>query len=89
MDSRMTNHSAHSTSGSSPGWGPRAKHAVAIILLVLLVLIVYLPFLHLPFGTYSLPLVDWLIVIGLALTISPVLELAKWMERKGWFGSLI
>lgn len=50
--------------------------------------IVYLPFLHEPFGTFSLPLVDWLIIIGLALTISPVLELVKWMERRGWFGAL-
>jgi Ca2+-transporting ATPase len=54
----------------------------------LLSLIVYLPFLHEPFSTYSLPLVDWLIVLALALTISPVLELAKWMERKGWFGKV-
>jgi len=56
--------------------------------IVLLVLIIYVPFLHDAFGTYYLPLVDWAIVIPLALTISPVLELAKWMERKGWFGKL-
>lgn len=56
--------------------------------LALLALIVYLPFLQGPFGTFSLPLLDWLIVIGLSLTISPVLELAKWMERRGWFGNL-
>lgn len=56
--------------------------------LVLLGLIVYLPFLHEPFGTFSLPLVDWVIVAGLAFTISPVLELAKWMERRGWFGQM-
>ena len=43
--------------------------------LLLLVLIVYVPFLHEPFGTFSLPPVDWAIVIILALTISPVLEL--------------
>ena len=55
---------------------------------LLLVLIVYVPFLHEPFGTFSLPPVDWAIVIILALTISPVLELAKWMERRGWFGRL-
>jgi len=54
--------------------------------LILLVLIIYLPFLHEAFSTYALPLVDWLIVFGLALTIMPVLELAKWMERRGWFG---
>lgn len=56
--------------------------------LVLLVLIIYLPFLRVPFGTFSLPLVDWIIIVGLALTVSPVLELAKWMERRGWFGKL-
>jgi P-type Ca2+ transporter type 2C len=56
--------------------------------LMLLAAIIYLPFLHEPFGTFSLPLIDWLIVIGLALTISPVLELVKWMERRGWFGVL-
>ncbi len=56
--------------------------------LILLVLIVYLPFLHESFSTYALPLVDWLIVGGLAVTIVPVLELAKWMERKGWFGTI-
>lgn len=56
--------------------------------LVLLVLIVYLPFLHEPFGTFSLPWTDWVLVAGLAFTVSPVLELAKWMERRGWFGEL-
>ncbi len=56
--------------------------------LALLSLIVYLPFLHDAFGTYALPLTDWLIVAGLAVTIVPVLEFAKWMERRGWFGSL-
>ena len=56
--------------------------------LVLLALIIYLPFLRVPFGTFSLSLVDWIIIVGLALTVSPVLELAKWMERRGWFGKL-
>jgi Ca2+-transporting ATPase len=56
--------------------------------LLLLALIVYAPFLHRPFATFSLPLVDWLIVIGLAFTVSPVLELVKWMERRGWFGKM-
>jgi Ca2+-transporting ATPase len=54
--------------------------------LVLLSLIVYLPFLHDAFGTYALSLLDWLIVAGLAVTVVPVLELAKWMMRRGWFG---
>jgi Ca2+-transporting ATPase len=56
--------------------------------LLMLVLIVYLPFLHDMFDTFSLPLGDWLIIIGLALTVSPVLELVKWMERREWFGKL-
>jgi Ca2+-transporting ATPase len=33
-------------------------------------------------------LVDWAIVGGLAVTVLPVLELAKWMVRKGWFGKV-
>lgn len=54
----------------------------------LLVLIVYLPVLREPFDTYALPLLDWLIVIGLSCTVAPVLESAKWLERRGWFGEM-
>jgi Ca2+-transporting ATPase len=56
--------------------------------LVLLVLIVYVPALHDMFDTFSLTLEDWLIIIGLSLTVSPVLELVKWMERRGWLGAM-
>ena len=56
--------------------------------LVLLLLVIYVPFLHDAFGTYYLPLVDWLITIGLAFTIVPVLEMGKWMVRRGWFGKI-
>ncbi len=56
--------------------------------LVLLLVIVYLPSLHEPFGTASLTVGDWVVVVGLALTIAPVLETAKWMARRGWFGQL-
>ena len=56
--------------------------------MALLMVIIYVPFLHDAFGTYYLPLVDWLIIAGLAVTIVPVLETAKWMERRGWFGKL-
>lgn len=56
--------------------------------LAVLALIVYVPFLNGPFGTFQLTLTDWLIVTAATLTISPVLELAKWMERRGWFGNL-
>ncbi len=55
---------------------------------VLLILIVYVPFLQGPLGTFGLSLMDWTIVITVAFTITPVLELAKWMERRGWFGKL-
>jgi Ca2+-transporting ATPase len=54
----------------------------------LLCLIVYLPFLQAAFHTFSLTGADIAIVVGLALTVFPVLEAGKWMVRKGWFGSL-
>jgi Ca2+-transporting ATPase len=54
----------------------------------MLALIIYVPFLQEMFGTFRLTQADWLIVVGLALTISPVLELTKWVERRGWFGKL-
>lgn len=54
----------------------------------LLVFIVYLPFLHEPFGTYALPITDWLLVGALAFTVVPVLELAEWAVRKGWLGNV-
>ncbi len=56
--------------------------------LVVLGLILYVPVLNGPFATFPLPLLDWVIVTAAAATVSPVLELAKWMERRGWFGSL-
>ena len=55
---------------------------------VLLLLVVYLPFLQLAFGTFSMPTDDWLIVTGMALTIFPALEAAKWCGRRGWFGDV-
>ena len=50
--------------------------------LFMLALIIYLPLLHEVFDTFYLTLRDWLVVVGLALTISPVLELTKWIERR-------
>ncbi len=50
--------------------------------LLLLAAVVYLPFLHEPFGTFALSLLDWLIVLGVSLTVVPVLELAKWWLRR-------
>ncbi|MBI4470345.1 MAG: cation transporting ATPase C-terminal domain-containing protein, partial [Acidobacteria bacterium] len=56
--------------------------------LALLALVVYIPFFQKPLRTFSLTLEDWIIVITLAFTVSPVLELTKWAERRGWFGRL-
>jgi len=53
---------------------------------VLLVLIVSLPYLQEPFGTYELPPMSWMALVALAATVSPVLELVKWLQRRGWFG---
>jgi len=50
--------------------------------LALLALIVYLPALHEPFGTFALPLADCAIVVAVALTILPVLESVKWLQRR-------
>ncbi len=55
---------------------------------LLLVLIVYVPVLQRPFETFGLSSIDWCIVIIAAVTVCPVLELAKWFERRGWFGEL-
>ena len=53
--------------------------------LLLLALVVHLPFFHTPFGTYSLPPEDWILAVLLAFTVVPLLELVKWMIRRGWF----
>jgi Ca2+-transporting ATPase len=55
---------------------------------ILLLLIVYLPALHEPFNTFSLHLNDWAIIMGLSLSVVPVLEFVKWMERRGWLGTM-
>jgi Ca2+-transporting ATPase len=57
--------------------------------LVLLVAIVHVPLLHVPFGTFSLSWREWAVVLILALTVVPVLELTKWCERRGWFGPVV
>ena len=50
--------------------------------LLLMTLVVHVPFLERAFGTYNLPWADWFIAGGLAMTITPVLELAKWLLRR-------
>jgi P-type Ca2+ transporter type 2C len=54
----------------------------------LLVIIVYLPPLEKPFGTFPLSVADWTIVSLAAFSVCPVLELAKWLERRGFFGTM-
>ncbi|AOS83820.1 ATPase [Chlorobaculum limnaeum] len=51
--------------------------------LVMLAAIVYVPVLTTPFGTFAMPAEDWVIVVGGALTIVPVIEMTKWLIRSG------
>lgn len=48
----------------------------------LLLAVVYVPILHAPFSTVALSLTDWGIALGAAVTIVPVLEVAKWLLRR-------
>jgi len=57
--------------------------------IVLLGLILYVPWLQQAFATFGLSTTDWILVTALALTIVPVLEAVKWMERHAWFGELV
>ena len=66
----------------------RWLNVVILSELVLLVLIIYFPFFQLLLGTTGMRGEDWLLVIALAGTITPVLELTKWLARRGWLGEL-
>jgi P-type Ca2+ transporter type 2C len=57
--------------------------------LVLLILILYVPFFQRAFGTFSMTASDWLLTTALAFSIVPVLEVVKWMSRRGWFGEVV
>jgi P-type Ca2+ transporter type 2C len=54
--------------------------------LVMLLAIIAVPVFRIPFGTYFLTLEDWVIIIGSAATVVPVIELIKWFLRRGFFG---
>jgi Ca2+-transporting ATPase len=56
--------------------------------LLLLGAVVYVPFLQRAFGTFSLAPGDWLLAAATAFSIVPLLELVKWMARRGWWGEL-
>ncbi len=62
--------------------------SIVVELGLLLLVVAYEP-LHEPFGTFTLTQLDWLVSIGAASTILPVLEIAKWFERKGWLGKMV
>jgi Ca2+-transporting ATPase len=49
----------------------------------------YVPFLERAIGTRGLSTREWLLVVGLAATITPVLEVGKWMVRRGWFRGVV
>ena len=53
--------------------------------LALLLAMIYIPLARNFLGSFALTLRDWLILSGAALTIFPVLESVKWLERRGWF----
>ena len=56
--------------------------------LAVLALIVYVPFCQPLLNTFSMRGKDWMLVVGAALTIIPVLEGVKWLARRGWFGAV-
>jgi Ca2+-transporting ATPase len=55
----------------------------------LLLAIIYVPFFQSAFGTFSLAPADWALTTALAFTVVPVLEILKWMARRGMFGELV
>jgi P-type Ca2+ transporter type 2C len=57
--------------------------------LFLLIVITYVPFFQRAFGTFGFSARDWMLTIALAFTIVPVVEVVKWMVRRGWFGEVV
>jgi Ca2+-transporting ATPase len=55
--------------------------------LALLVAIIYVPLFRRAFGVVPLGPAEWAFIVFWAHTILPVLEAAKWLERKGVFGA--
>jgi Ca2+-transporting ATPase len=53
----------------------------------LLLAVVEVPWLQAFFGTVALSPEDWGLAIGVAATVFPILELVKWMVRRGWLGA--
>ena len=57
--------------------------------LVLLIVILDVPFFQRAFGTFTMTASDWMLTISLAFSIVPVVEVVKWMARRGWFGEVV
>jgi Ca2+-transporting ATPase len=55
---------------------------------LLLAAIMYVPFLQDAFGTSALSAYEWLVLLCVAASVVPIIEAAKWMERRGWFGEM-
>lgn len=56
--------------------------------LVLLMALLHIPALQKVFGLSDLTPLEWTVTTLAAASVVPVMELAKWMERKGWFGQM-
>jgi Ca2+-transporting ATPase len=54
--------------------------------LLLLFLVVTMPFLESAFGTSSLTVSEWILLAAASFTVVPVIEIGKWMVRRGMFG---
>ncbi len=70
---------------------PFANHWLNLAILwelLLLAVIVYVPFFQRVFDTASLGIVEWLVLVAVAASVVPVLEIAKTMVRRGAFGEL-
>ncbi len=69
-------------------FGNRWLNLAIIWEIALLLLVVYLPFFQGPLGTISMSITDWAIVVGLALTVIPMMEWVKWLARRGTLGTM-
>lgn len=54
----------------------------AVLALLLTTGVIYVPFLKTMFGFTSISMTEYLISLGLALCIIPMVELVKWFQRK-------
>jgi len=55
---------------------------------IMLLVVIYLPILQEAFDTFAMPVADWALILLAAFSVCPVLELAKWLERRGVFGEM-